>query len=85
MVINIEDSLLQAQSIEPQYVKEQIALLLYEKKILTLFQAAQMAELDKWDFLVLMKQNQVPISYDATDLAHDMSVLDTIFPNKTSI
>ena len=80
MTIVIEDSLLQAQDINPQDVKEQIALLLYEKKILTIAQASKMIESSLWDFQQLMTKNNVPISYDETDLAHDLAVLPYIFP-----
>lgn len=82
MTINIEDQILEAQAINPQYVKEQIALLLYEKHILTLKQAAQVAEMEIHAFQTLMSQHEVPISYNETDLAHDLAVLPHIFPNK---
>lgn len=80
MTIVIEDSLLQAQAINPQYVKEQIALLLYEKKILTIAQSSAMAGIALWDFQQLMAKNDVPISYDETDLEQDLAVLPHIFP-----
>jgi predicted HTH domain antitoxin len=80
MTITIEDSQLQEQAINPEYVKQQIALLLYEKQILTLFQAANMVGMDIATFKELMKNQQVPISYNEADLSHDLAMLPHIFP-----
>lgn len=80
ITIDIADELLKEQSINPKIVKEQIALMLYEKKLLTSFQVCEMLGINKWDFFVLMQQHNVPINYDESDLEQDLKVLDNIFP-----
>lgn len=80
LTIDIADELLEEQSINPQMVKEQIALMLYEKNLLTSFEVCQMLGITQNHFFEIMRINETPISYNQDDFEQDLSILNNIFP-----
>jgi predicted HTH domain antitoxin len=75
MTITIPDELLKNSLITEQHIKQQLALILYDKKIFSLAQARKLAEMDKWDFLNLMKEHNVYLNYDMEDMEQDFKTI----------
>ncbi len=80
ITIDIADELLKEQSINPEMVKEQIALMLYEKNLLTSFQVCEMLGIAQYQFFELMRINKTSINYNQDDFEQDLGVLNAIFP-----
>lgn len=81
MIIQIEDKLLQEAGMTEQYLKEQMAVMLYDKKLFSMAQACRLANLKKWDFLMLMEKAGISLNYDESDLQQDLKVIDKMKPN----
>lgn len=62
---------------EARLLKE-LALRLYEKGLLSLGKARQLAMMEKWDFLLLLSQEDIPRQYDENELDRDLSTLNTL-------
>lgn len=59
-------------------LRKELALRLYEKGLLPLGKAREIAKLKKWEFLLLLSQENIPRQYDEHDLDTDLSVLDKL-------
>ena len=57
-------------------LRRELALRLYEKRLLSLGKARQFAGLEKWDFLLLLAREGITRQYDKTELAQDLALLD---------
>lgn len=62
---------------EPR-LRRELALRLYEKGLLSLGKARQLAIMEKWDFLSLLAQEGISRQYGISDLDRDLSTLDTL-------
>jgi predicted HTH domain antitoxin len=78
MTIQIPDNLLITSGLDEKLIKQELALLLYEKEFLTLMQAAELAEMHFFDFQALMKENNVYLPYDEQDLQSDLANLTKV-------
>ena len=56
--------------------RKELAVRLYEKGLLTLGKARQLAGMEKWDFLLLLAQEGIPRQYDKDELDRDLATLD---------
>ena len=56
-------------------LRRELALRLYEKGLLSLGKARQLAEMEKWNFLLLLAQDGISRQYDKKELDRDMSTL----------
>jgi len=57
-------------------LRRELALRLYEKGLLSLGKARQMAGMEKWDFLFLLAQEGICRQYDKNELDRDLAALD---------
>ena len=57
-------------------LRKELAVRLYEKGLLTLGKARQLAGMEKWDFLLLLAQEGIPRQYDKDELDRDLATLD---------
>ena len=57
-------------------LRREIALRLYEKGLLSLGKARQLAGMEKWNFLLLLAQDGIPKQYDKKELDRDLSTLN---------
>jgi predicted HTH domain antitoxin len=78
MTIQIPDNILITSGLDEKHIKQELALLLYEKEFLTLMQAAELAEMHFLDFQMLMKENNVYLHYDERDLQTDLDNLTKV-------
>ncbi len=57
-------------------LRRELALRLYEKGLLSLGKARQLAEMGKWNFLLLLAQDGISRQYDKKELDCDLSTLN---------
>ena len=57
-------------------LRRELALRLYEKGLLSLGKARQLAGMEKWNFLLLLAHEGISRQYDKKELDRDLSTLD---------
>jgi predicted HTH domain antitoxin len=57
-------------------LRRKLALRLYEKGLLSLGKARQLAGMEKWNFLLLLAQDGISRQYDKKELNRDLSTLN---------
>ena len=57
-------------------LRRELALRLYEKGLLSLGKARQLAGMEKWNFLLLLAQEGISRQYDKKELDRDLSTLN---------
>ncbi len=75
MSVVIPDSIVQATHMSEAELKQEIAVLLFEKEKLTLAQAAELAGMTRLHFQHLLASRSIPIHYDVQDLEDDIKTL----------
>lgn len=71
----LEDEVLQAAKITEEELRQEIALLLFQRGKLTLAQAARVARMDRLRFQHLLASRQVPLHYGEEGLQRDLETL----------
>jgi predicted HTH domain antitoxin len=59
-------------------LRRELALRLYEKGLLSLGKARQVAGMEKWDFLLLIGQEGICRQYDKDELDRDLAALEKL-------
>lgn len=75
MGLTIPDEILQATRMTEAELRQEIAVLLYQKQKLSLGQASRLAEMPRIQFQHLLASRQVPIHYDIADVEADLDTL----------
>ena len=75
MSMTIPDDVLRSARMTAAELRQEVAVLLYEREKLTLEQAANLAEMDQVDFRYLLASRRVPIHYDVEDFEQDLETL----------
>ncbi len=78
MSVIISDEFLQTAKISPQEIKQEIAVLLFQKSKLTLAQAASFAEINRIAFQHLLASRHIAIHYDNTDFEEDLKTVEAV-------
>ncbi|MDX2283150.1 MAG: UPF0175 family protein [Bacteroidia bacterium] len=78
MAILISDELLQSQQLDEAQLRVELACILYEKRILTLGQAARMAQLDRIPFQQALAERDIVLQYELADLEQDLIALEKL-------
>jgi predicted HTH domain antitoxin len=80
--LEVNDEIQEALRIPPgeqeARLRKELSLRLYEKGLLSLGKARQLAGMEKWDFLFLLAQEGIPRQYDENDLDRDLATLDRL-------
>jgi predicted HTH domain antitoxin len=80
--LEVNDEIQQALRIPPEEqearLRKELSLRLYEKGLLSLGKARQLAGMEKWDFLLLLAQEGMPRQYDKDELDRDLATLDRV-------
>lgn len=59
--------------------RKQLAAALYQKRVLTLSQAAQLAGMSLWEFIPVLAEQGVPaLTYDPEELEHDWKAIQRL-------
>jgi predicted HTH domain antitoxin len=75
MVIEIPDDVFVKTSLSEEEVKRDVLAFLYQKRVLTLEQAAVLAGVTRLNFQRLLADRNIPIHYDLEDLEIDLQHL----------
>lgn len=78
MILEIPDQVFEAQTVQPQTIRLEIAVLLYAKELLTLEQASKLALLDQHQFQSALADREVPLHYGVDDLQEDVETLQRL-------
>jgi predicted HTH domain antitoxin len=75
MTITLPDALLESARMSEAELRQEIAVLLYEKERLTLAQASRLAEMNRLSFQHLIASRGIYIHYGAEDFEQDLDTL----------
>lgn len=80
MTIQIPDDILAHAHLSEEYLKTQLAMVLYEKNILSFGQARKLSGLNVLSFQEVLGKNKIAAHYDSEDLAMDLINLESFKP-----
>jgi len=75
MGLTIPDEILAAARMTEAELRQEVAILLYQREKLTLAQANRLAGLNRLQFQHLLASRQIPIHYDVAEFEEDLKVL----------
>ena len=75
MNTNIPDEILRAMRMTESKMKQEIAVMLFQKEKLTLAQASRFAQMNRIAFQHLLASRQIPVHYNVEDLEEDVTHL----------
>ncbi|NET59469.1 MAG: UPF0175 family protein [Symploca sp. SIO2E6] len=75
MSVIISDEILAATRMTEAEMKQEIALMLFQKEKLTLAQASRLALMNSISFQHLLASRQIPVHYDIEDFEQDIKNL----------
>lgn len=78
MSITIPDRILASTRMTAAEMKQEIAVMLFQREKLTLRQASRFAEINRVAFQHLLASRQIPIHYGVEDLEQDVKNLKTL-------
>jgi len=82
LLIEVPEDLIQAMRLPaeeiPDRIKEELAIRLYLKGILSFGKARQLADMTRWDFHDLLGKEDVPRRYDVKELEDDLQTLEEL-------
>ena len=82
VLLELNDEIGDALRIPPEEqesrLRRELALRLYEKGLLSLGKARQIAGMEKWDFLLLIGQEGIRRQYDKDELDRDLAALEKL-------
>ncbi|HYV92180.1 MAG TPA: UPF0175 family protein [Chitinophagales bacterium] len=76
MLLELPDSVLQAFSNDENKLKMELAIMLFEKEIFTLAQAATFAGVHRMSFQKVLAERKIPIHYDIEDYEEDLRTIE---------
>ena len=74
----IPDDILQATRMTEEELRQEIAVLLFQKEKLTLGQASRLAQMNRLQFQHLLASRQIPVHYDVADFREDLKTLQEL-------
>ncbi len=75
MGVIVPDEILQTAGMTEEELKQEIAVLLFQKEKLTLAQASRLAGMSRLQFQHLLASRQIPVHYDVAELDEDLRTL----------
>ncbi|MEO1216516.1 MAG: UPF0175 family protein [Bacteroidota bacterium] len=75
MSITIPQEYLKAAGMTEKDLKLEIALIFYQRRVISIGKAAQLAGVSRWDFQQAMKTRKIPVNYDISELMDDVKTL----------
>lgn len=74
-MVAIPEDILQATRMSDEELKQEIAVMLFQKEKLTLGQAAHLAGMSQLQFQHLLASRQIPVHYDVEEFEEDLQTL----------
>jgi predicted HTH domain antitoxin len=78
MSVVVSDDILQSARMTADELRQEIAVLLFQKSKLTLAQASHLAGMTRIRFQHLLASREIPVHYDVADLEEDIKTLRDI-------
>jgi len=82
ITLELPDELIEAMKLPPEEVpsrlKRELAVRLYEKRLLGFGKARELAGMTKWEFQQLLGEEGVLRSYDVEELERDLKTLEEL-------
>ena len=75
MSVVVPDDILRSARMTEEELRQEIAVLLFQKEKLTLAQASRLAGMPRLQFQHLLASREIPVHYDAADLDEDLKAL----------
>lgn len=75
MSVIIPDDILQATRMTEEELRQEIAVLLFQKERLTLGQASRLVGMSRLQFQHLLASRQIPLHYDIAEFEEDIKTL----------
>ena len=75
MNLTIPDEILQTARVTEEEIRQEIAVLFFEKDRLTLAQASRLAGMERLRFQHLLASRGIPVHYDVEEFEEDLSTL----------
>jgi len=75
MSLVIPDDLVHATGMSAEELKQEIAVMLFQRESLTLAQASRLAGLSRLEMQQLLAARQIPVHYDVADFEQDLNTL----------
>jgi predicted HTH domain antitoxin len=75
MGLTIPDDILLVTRMSEEELRQEIAILLFQKEKLTLGQASRLAEMSLLQFQHLLASRQIPVHYDVAEFEADLQTL----------
>lgn len=75
MSLTIPDEVIHSTRMTTTELKQEIAVMLFQKEKLTIGQACKLAEMDLIQFQHLLAINKIPLHYDIDDFEQDLETL----------
>ena len=75
MSISIPDDILQAARMSEDELRQELAVMLFQRERVTLAQAARLAGLDRLRFQHLLASRDIPVHYDVAEFEADLQTL----------
>src|SRR5215471_4180460 len=76
--LTISDALLQTAHMSEAELRQEIAIMLFQRDKLTLAQASQFAHMSRLQFQHLLASRQIPVHYDVAEFAEDIHTLQRL-------
>ena len=78
MSLIISDEILEATGMSEAELRQEIAILLFQKEKLTLGKASQLAQMSQLQFQHLLASRQIPVHYDLAEFEEDLKTLQEL-------
>ena len=63
---------------QPMRIRQELAVRLYQKDLLTFGKARQLAGMSKWEFHFLLGEEGISRRYDVEELSYDLRTLESL-------
>ncbi|MSS71871.1 MAG: UPF0175 family protein [Candidatus Latescibacteria bacterium] len=78
MSLIISDDILHTTGMSETELRQEIAVLLFQKEKLTLGQASQLSGISQLQFQHLLASRQIPVHYDVAEFEEDLKTLQEL-------
>jgi len=78
MSLTLSDTFLQAARMSEDELRQEIAVMLFQRDKLTLAQASQFARMTRLQFQHMLASRQIPVHYDVVEFAEDLHTLQRL-------
>jgi predicted HTH domain antitoxin len=78
MSVVIPDDIVQATRMTEEELRQEIAVLLFQKEKLTLAQASRLAGMTRLQFQHLLASREIPVHYDVGEFEQDLATLQEL-------